>query len=106
MTRLESAATIETKVGAPRHATDHLGRAVSVMQRVYILHSTECLESGIDLRSCRYSTALDQGIDLRIWDGFEDQVVTLMIDADTGDLLPTIGSRTPSEQGRGTRWAR
>ncbi len=96
MSRLESARTIEAKVGAPRHAAQHLGRAVSAEQRVYVLHSAECLARGIDLRSCEYSTALDQGIDLDIWADFQDQVVELAIDPENGDLLPLITSETPA----------
>lgn len=88
MTRLESAATIEAKVGAKRHPTDHLGRAVSVMQRVYILHSEECRGSDIDLRECEFSVALDGGIDLSDWVDRQDVPVVLGID-DFGDLVPT-----------------
>lgn len=95
MTRLESADKIEGIVGAKRDATQHLGRAVSAEQRVYILHSEECRARGIDLRKCEYSIALDYGIDLDIWEDFQDRVVTLAIDADEGDLLPLITSETP-----------
>lgn len=95
MSRLESADEIEAIVGANRHATDHLGRAVSAEQRVYVLHSDECRARGIDLRDCEYSIALDRGIDLSIWGDFEDRPVTLAIDAEEGDLLPLITSETP-----------
>ena len=88
MSRLESARTIEAKVGAKRHPTEHLGRAVSVMQRVYVLHSAECVASGIDLRTCAYSIALDEGIDLNVWKGWEDQPVQLTIADDCDDLVP------------------
>lgn len=77
MTRLEPADSVTAKVGADRHPTDHLARVISAEQRVYILHSTDCASSGIDLRDCEYSRALDLGIDLRIWNDFEDQTVTL-----------------------------
>ncbi len=63
MTDLVPADRIEKIVGMSRHPTDHLGRAVSAEQTVYILHSAECRDSGIDLRDCEYSTALDDGID-------------------------------------------
>lgn len=49
-------------MGVRRHATAHVGRAVSAKQRVYVLHSAECLTSGRDLRECEYSVALDRGI--------------------------------------------
>jgi hypothetical protein len=35
-------------------------------QTVYILHSRECLTSGIDLRDCRFSLALDRQIGDRL----------------------------------------
>uniref|UniRef100_A0AAU7J8E8 Uncharacterized protein n=2 Tax=unclassified bacterial viruses TaxID=12333 RepID=A0AAU7J8E8_9VIRU len=88
MSRLESAERIEGIVGAPRHATLHLGRAVSAEQRVYILHSAECLRTYRDLRACPFSVALDEGIDMFDWSGFEDRPVALSICDDFGDLLP------------------
>lgn len=92
MSRLESSTTIEAKVGADRHATDHLARAVSAEERVYILHSQECLKSGIDLRNCEFSVALDNGIDIDVWQGFEDRAVTLAISM-WGDLEPQSSGR-------------
>jgi hypothetical protein len=74
---LVPAEDIERIVGCPRHRKAHYGRAVSDEQTVYILHSKECLDSGIDLRKCRFSIALDRGIDLRRWDGYEDIAVAL-----------------------------
>ena len=78
---------IEQIVGARRHALAHLGRAVTAEQTVYVLHSQRCKDSGIDLRNCTYSRALDSGIEgLHEWDGQEDQVVTLQVAH--GYLLP------------------
>jgi membrane carboxypeptidase/penicillin-binding protein len=68
---------IEAIVGATRHATDHIGRAVSAEETVYILHSQECRDSGVDLRECPYSSALDEGIDPSTW--VEDAPVRLAI---------------------------
>ncbi|WP_439593906.1 hypothetical protein [Microbacterium sp.] len=99
MSRLEPADKIEAIVGAKRHERDHLGRAISAEQRVYILHSRQCTLAYADLRKCPYSVALDLGIDMSIWTGFEDRVVTLAIaDDDYGDLLPLITSDTPSAE--------
>jgi len=42
-------------------------RVLSAEQTVYILHPQACLDSGIDLRNCRFSLALDNGIDLDEW---------------------------------------
>lgn len=58
---------IELKVGATRHPALHIARAVSAEQKVYILHSRECLEGGIDLRECPFSLALDNGIESEDW---------------------------------------
>lgn len=52
MTEIVSADRIEQIVGARRHPTHHLGRAVSGAQSVYILHSSACVASGLDLRAC------------------------------------------------------
>ncbi len=88
MSRLEPSDKIESIVGAKRHETLHIGRAVSAEQRVYIMHSQQCLESDIDLRDCDYSLALDDGINLIEWDGMEDKPVVLHIAEDTGELVP------------------
>lgn len=99
MSRLEAADKIEGIVGAKRHPSDHLGRAVSAEQRVYVLHSAECVSSGIDLRACEYSVALDRGIDLGIWDDYQDMPVTLIIDEEYEDLTPTQAASAGSSNG-------
>lgn len=69
---------IEQIVGAPRARNLHLGRAVSADQRVYILHSQRCIESGVDIRTCPFSVAMDNGIDVDSWWlGCEDVAVVL-----------------------------
>lgn len=87
MSELVNSDRIEAKVGAVRHARMHVGRAVSAEQTVYILHSKECLDSGIDLRECRYSLALDRGIDLSVWGDWEDRAVILCVASDDS-LVP------------------
>jgi hypothetical protein len=79
---------IERIVGCPRHRKAHYGRAVSDEQTVYILHSHECKDSGIDLRDCPLSVALDRGIDISQWDGYEDRAVALGVIH--GLLVPLI----------------
>ncbi|MCC8930813.1 hypothetical protein [Rhodococcus sp. I2R] len=80
MSEIVSADQIEQIVGAPRTRNLHYGRAVSAEQRVYILHSRRCVDSGIDLRECPYSVALDRGIDIdQWWAGNEDVPVVLGI---------------------------
>jgi hypothetical protein len=63
MTNIVPADEIEQIVGIQRHRVAHYGRAVSAEQTVYILHSHKCRDSGIDLRSCAFSIALDEGVD-------------------------------------------
>jgi hypothetical protein len=87
MSDLVSTDRIEHIVGASRRATAHLARAVSAEQTVYVLHSRDCLESGIDLRNCAFSTALDRGIDPHDWSGWED--APMVVDIDGGVLVPT-----------------
>jgi hypothetical protein len=84
MSFLVDASDIERIVGVPRDRHLHYARAVSAEQTVYILHSQECLDAGKDLRLCRYSAALDRGIDLEKW--IEDRV--WVVEVDDGRLVP------------------
>lgn len=77
MAELVPAEDIERIVGVPRHPTMHWARAVSAEQTVYILHSHKCLDSGIDLRQCRFSLALDNGIRKDEW--VEDEPVPVAV---------------------------
>lgn len=88
MSRVEAADRIEGIVGAHRHDSLHIGRAVSAEQRVYVLHSRECAARGIDLRQCEFSIALDEGIDLSLWEDYQDRPVELGIDDKCLDLVP------------------
>lgn len=92
MSALVPATEIEGIVGVERHPVEHWGRAVSGEQTVYILHPVRCRDSGIDLRDCEYSVALDNGIDMRDWTEREDQPVRLAVD-DEGWLIPAGGAR-------------
>ena len=67
MTDLVPPDRIERLVGVPRDPRKHYGRAVSAEETVYILHSGECRVTTRDLRTCRFSVALDQGIDQHDW---------------------------------------
>jgi len=86
MTDLVDRSEIEKLVGATRRKRTHLGRADSEAGKVYILHSQVCLDSGMDLRGCRFSIALDFGIDMDDWEGFEDETVGLLVFEDR--LMP------------------
>ena len=79
MSELVSPAEIEQIVGVKRHEHQHLGRAVSDEETVYVLHSQKCKDSGIDLRECEWSLALDRGIDLADWSDHQDRPVVLAI---------------------------
>jgi hypothetical protein len=82
VSRLEDSSTIEERVGARRHPSEHIARAVSAEERVYVMHSAECASTGIDLRSCAFSNALDNGIDMRAWALFQDRPVRVFIELD------------------------
>lgn len=71
---------VERIVGAPRDAARHLGRAVSADQRLYIMHSQECLDSTPDLRDCEFSHAMGVGINPSVFP--EDVLVDLSIGYD------------------------
>ena len=80
---------IEWIVGAQRHPELHIGRAFSDEHKFYILHSRSCLASGIDLRDCPFSVSLDRGIDVSMWEDWQDMPVVL--DVVEGDLIPVGG---------------
>ncbi len=70
---------IEELVGARRHHALHIGRADTKSGTFYILHSQDCLDSGIDLTECRFSVALDMGVSERLWAGREDKAQIIAI---------------------------
>ena len=79
MTELIDPSEVERLVGAYRHPTAHLCRADSFHEATYLLHSKACLDSGIDLRTCEYALAQDNGIDTDVWEGREDMPVQVAI---------------------------
>jgi len=92
MTELVNPTQIEEIVGVKRDPVRHYGRVITDTQTFYILHSKECVDSGIDLRECPYSKALDTyGIDEDFWLGYTNVPITLVIE--WGILTPI------------TRWA-
>lgn len=106
MTDLVDPEEIERIVGVQRHPTLHYARAVQVMDRVYILHSQECRDSGIDLRDCPYSRALDNGITDRqpwtYWRRVLDRPVPVKVWLDGEYLLPDLmGLRVRGTNPRG-----
>lgn len=77
---------IEAIVGHAREEYAHWGRMSTVDKRFYILHSRRCKDSGIDLRQCPYSVALDQCFDPLDWEGLEDRPMPLELWH--GNLMP------------------
>jgi len=59
MTELVDPKKIEKIFGVPRHEDYHL--LLFKAGTIYIMHSHECVNTGIDLRKCAYSVALDKG---------------------------------------------
>jgi hypothetical protein len=92
MSDLVNPEKIEAIVGAKRHAMEHIARAVSAEQTVYIMHSQECLDSLVatttDIRQCRFARAQDTGIDPTVWADFQDVPVRVVVSAEWGDLEP------------------
>lgn len=67
MTVQVPASLIERSVGVKRRQVEHVARAVSAEQTVYILHPHECSARYDDLHDCPWSLALDEGIDPAEW---------------------------------------
>jgi hypothetical protein len=93
MSEIVPADEIEKIVGVHRHMTRHVGRAVEAEQTVYILHSHECKDSGIDLRECPFSLALDEGINPPQWVTARATELPVMLEVIGGRLVPTGGAR-------------
>ncbi len=88
MSEVQEPAVVRAVVGADRREGEHVGRVVSEEERVYVLHSERCIASGIDLRVCAFSAALDRGIDAAVWREHMDVPVVLGIGDALGDLEP------------------
>lgn len=84
MSNLVDPERIESIVGTKRHQRAHFAKAVSSEQRVYILHSQNCVEDNSDLRDCEFSLALDAGIDIEKW----NENTTTLVQVVDGELVP------------------
>lgn len=62
MTDLVDPDEIEGIIGFPRHGRLHLAIHDTGGGEVYVMHSQACVDSGIDLRDCEFSLALDDGV--------------------------------------------
>lgn len=65
MSSLVNASIVERIVGRERHPILHWARLNPDDQTVTILHSQACIETSTDLRECRFSLAMDRGVDAR-----------------------------------------
>ncbi|MCJ1709266.1 hypothetical protein [Microbacterium sp. VKM Ac-2923] len=88
MSEVQDSDVVEAVVGTERREDEHVGRAVTAEERMYVLHSRRCIESGIDVRACAFSASLDRGIDLNVWRDHMDAPVVLGIGDALGDLEP------------------
>lgn len=86
MTELIDPTEVERLVNARRHPTEHIGLANSHDGKTYLLHSKQCLDSGIDLRTCEFAYAQDAGIDMAVWEDRQDHPYILRIVE--GQLVP------------------
>ena len=92
MSTIVSPSSIEKIVGVKRHGQEHYGRADSASETMYVLHSQRCLDSGIDLRECCFSVAMDSGIEPQVWDDLQDRPIILGVEH--GCLVPLAGDDT------------
>jgi len=93
MAELVDRDSIEEIVGCERQNQQHMARAVTAEQTVYILHSHFCLGANPDLRECIFSQALDNGVEPDRWEGFEDRPVQVLISWE-GRLVPARQARS------------
>lgn len=91
MSTLVDTDVIEQIVGRPRHQSIHYGKAVTGEKTIHVLHSQACLDYSKDLRQCRYSQALDNGIDQTAWARWQNKPVILCVI--NGKLLPINARR-------------
>ena len=72
MSELVDPTEIEKIFGVPRRKHEHL-----IMVKdgtMYIMHSKDCVDSGIDLRDCEYSVKMDTGYlkpNFSPWDSYD-----------------------------------
>ncbi|MDE2105256.1 MAG: hypothetical protein KGL39_48975 [Patescibacteria group bacterium] len=93
MSDLVDSSAIERIVGARRHPTRHIARAVSPEERVYLLHSSQCQLAQRDLRLCSFSLAMDAGIDVDRW----PQDRPLWVVVESGRLVPARAPANAAE---------
>lgn len=103
MSRLVSADEIEGIVGVERHPVVHYGHDDPAARTFYILHSRQCLDTGIDLRRCSYSMAVDyHGVDPKLWERYPNRPVPLTFQM--GRVAPALSlmpdAKMPAELNR------
>lgn len=90
MSDLVDPSEIERIVGVKRRAFHHVARVVKAEDKIYILHSQQCLDSGIDLRDCQFSRALDAGVQPANWATAERLECPVLVEV-IGNLLVPYG---------------
>lgn len=76
---------IETIVGTRRKAQQHIARASSQDEQIYVLHSALCVKRR-EITECAYTQALDNGINMEVWEDHQDEPVEVMVS--NGRLVP------------------
>jgi len=59
------------------------------IEQIVGLHSHKCLDAGRDLRSCRFTLALDRGIEMDVWGDHQDEAVRV-VTSRSGSLVPVV----------------
>lgn len=83
-----SAERIAEVFGIERFPFEHAVRVLHSERMVYVLHSQHCVETHPDLRECRYSKAMDEGINEDLWAPFMEKIVIATVDPFSGELSP------------------
>lgn len=77
---------IEEIVGCLRFKDKHVGYVMSSRKTVYVMHSHYCRDSNVDLRQCKYSLAIEDGIDEEVWSGHMDK--PMFVEVEDNTLVP------------------
>lgn len=88
MSKKVDPSAIEKIVGAPRNRKAHFGKLMSDEDRMYIMHSHECVRDNEDLRQCKFSLAMDRNMPEAIWNKYADK--TVLLGVMEGALVPLI----------------
>jgi len=88
MSNLVNSKEIEEIIGAPRNRKAHFGKLITAEDKIYIMHSYECVFKNEDLRQCEFSKAMDHSTPEKLWNKFEDK--TVLLGVMSGSLVPLL----------------